>query len=301
MYIQEHNIEQQKHANIAWVHSYTSTGKEKDEETGYGYFGARYMDHELMTMWLSVDPMSDKYPGLSPYAYCVWNPVKLVDPDGNEMFPTEKRAQKAYERAVRRFGDDRVGEVRNLGTKDNPNYGFFVYGKGKNKNATRVSYNKSSKEFNVSADCPDKQITSSWGLMNYTVFKARKNKIEFQITFGLQLGANIGEKGEVKLNLISVELLNASIDSREGGSFSTVKENNANVSSSVSGKFMGLKAEAGVNYSGGDYIDKNSVNPYGAIGYDPFFLEGSKGEASIGIEFSALLGIKIALTTSKDY
>ena len=41
---------------------YTFTGKEKDEETGYGYFGARYMDHELTSMWLSVDPMADKYP-----------------------------------------------------------------------------------------------------------------------------------------------------------------------------------------------------------------------------------------------
>ena len=60
------------------------TGKERDEETGYGYFGARYMDYELTTMWLSVDPMSDKYPSISPYAYCAWNPVKLVDPDGNE-------------------------------------------------------------------------------------------------------------------------------------------------------------------------------------------------------------------------
>ncbi len=63
---------------------FTFTGKERDEETGYGYFGARYMDHELMTMWLSVDPMSDKYPSLSPYAYCAWNPVKLVDPDGKD-------------------------------------------------------------------------------------------------------------------------------------------------------------------------------------------------------------------------
>ena len=61
------------------------TGKEKDEETGYGYFGARYMGHELMTMWLSVDPMADKYPSISPYAYCVWNPVKLIDPDGREI------------------------------------------------------------------------------------------------------------------------------------------------------------------------------------------------------------------------
>ena len=61
---------------------YTFTGKERDEETGYGYFGARYMDHELMTMWLSVDPMADKYPSISPYAYCAGNPLRLVDPDG---------------------------------------------------------------------------------------------------------------------------------------------------------------------------------------------------------------------------
>ena len=61
------------------------SGKEKDAETGYGYFGARYMDHELMTMWLSVDPMADKYPSISPYAYCAWNPVKLVDPDGKDV------------------------------------------------------------------------------------------------------------------------------------------------------------------------------------------------------------------------
>ena len=59
--------------------------EERDEETGYGYFGARYMDHELMTMWLSVDPMCDKYPSISPYAYCAWNPVRLVDPDGREF------------------------------------------------------------------------------------------------------------------------------------------------------------------------------------------------------------------------
>ena len=66
-------------------YSFVFTGKERDEETGYGYFGARYMDHELMTMWLSVDPMADKYPSISPYAFCAWNPVKLVDPDGREV------------------------------------------------------------------------------------------------------------------------------------------------------------------------------------------------------------------------
>lgn len=61
-----------------------STGKEKDSETGYYYFGARYYNPDL-SLWLSVDPMSDKYPNLSPYNYCAWNPMKLVDPDGMEL------------------------------------------------------------------------------------------------------------------------------------------------------------------------------------------------------------------------
>ena len=69
----------------------TFTGKERDEETGYGYFGARYMDHELLTGWLSVDPMSDKYPSISPYAYCAWNPVKLVDPDGRDVWKIDNQ------------------------------------------------------------------------------------------------------------------------------------------------------------------------------------------------------------------
>ncbi len=57
-------------------------GKEKDYESGFHYYGARYYWSELLTSWLSVDPMADKYPSISPYAYCTWNPIKLVDPNG---------------------------------------------------------------------------------------------------------------------------------------------------------------------------------------------------------------------------
>ena len=60
-------------------------GKEKDYESGFHYYGARYYWSELLTGWLSVDPMADKYPSMSPYSYCAWNPVKLIDPDGSEF------------------------------------------------------------------------------------------------------------------------------------------------------------------------------------------------------------------------
>ena len=69
---------------------YSFTGKERDEETGYSYFGARYYDPDLSGIFFSVDPMSDKYPGISPYAYCAWNPLKLVDPDGRDVWEVDK-------------------------------------------------------------------------------------------------------------------------------------------------------------------------------------------------------------------
>ena len=64
--------------------SYTFSAKERDPETGLSYFGSRYYSSDL-SIWLSVDPMSDKYPSLSPYVYCADNPVKLVDPNGEEI------------------------------------------------------------------------------------------------------------------------------------------------------------------------------------------------------------------------
>ena len=61
---------------------YRFNGKEKDYESGFHYYGARYYWSEVLTGWLSVDPLMDKYPSISPYAYCAWNPLVLIDPDG---------------------------------------------------------------------------------------------------------------------------------------------------------------------------------------------------------------------------
>ena len=96
---------------------FTFTGKEKDAETGYGYFGARYMDHELMTMWLSVDPMSDKYPSISPYAYCAWNPVNLVDPNGEDIDPSCQDEWNAQKMAIQDRKKELEGNRNNLISK----------------------------------------------------------------------------------------------------------------------------------------------------------------------------------------
>ena len=109
----------------------TFTGKERDSETGFSYFGARYYDSDLMTGWLSVDPMADKYPSLSPYAYCGWtrptgadehrliefnianNPVKLVDPDGEEIEDPPYNGS-GWGHNIRRFLYHRLGLSNNI-------------------------------------------------------------------------------------------------------------------------------------------------------------------------------------------
>ncbi len=86
------------------------TGKERDEESGYDYFGARYY-WSLLMHWLSVDPLADKYPGISPYAYCNWNPIKYVDPDGKGVFPSKEALRQAGENVVNNPNYQRQGRT----------------------------------------------------------------------------------------------------------------------------------------------------------------------------------------------
>jgi len=69
------------------------SGKEKDVETGYSYFVARYYDSDL-SVWLSVDPMTYKHPDYTPYAYVYNNPIMLKDPYGlDSVYYNQKGAE----------------------------------------------------------------------------------------------------------------------------------------------------------------------------------------------------------------
>jgi len=42
---------------------------------------------KVVQMWLSVDPLAEVYPTISPYAYVANNPIAFVDPDGKRIKP----------------------------------------------------------------------------------------------------------------------------------------------------------------------------------------------------------------------
>lgn len=67
------------------------TGKERDVETGWDYFEARYYSAAI-GRWLSVDLAGYLAPGWSPYAYTFNDPINFFDPDGEFPFTLHTRS-----------------------------------------------------------------------------------------------------------------------------------------------------------------------------------------------------------------
>jgi RHS repeat-associated protein len=65
---------------------YKYNGKELDMERGLNLYdySARLMDPAL-GRFATVDPKAEKYYSISPYTYCINNPMKFVDPNGKEI------------------------------------------------------------------------------------------------------------------------------------------------------------------------------------------------------------------------
>ncbi|WP_321333075.1 RHS repeat-associated core domain-containing protein [uncultured Bacteroides sp.] len=74
---------------------YKYNGKELDTERGLNLYdySARLMDPAL-GRFSTVDPKSEKYYGISPYAYVANNPIKFIDPNGKDIVATTTEAQR---------------------------------------------------------------------------------------------------------------------------------------------------------------------------------------------------------------
>jgi RHS repeat-associated protein len=83
---------------------YRYTGKERDEETGLGYHGARYYASWL-ARWTAADPIG-LGDGVNRYAYVHGNPVGLNDPSGTEGEEPFKIGQTITRQQAEEFAKD---------------------------------------------------------------------------------------------------------------------------------------------------------------------------------------------------
>jgi len=58
--------------------------------------------------------MMDKYPSVSPYAYCAWNPVKMIDPNGMDTtFAGDKERELYLKYRKKVFESEEYRQVQN--------------------------------------------------------------------------------------------------------------------------------------------------------------------------------------------
>ena len=136
---------------------YTFSAKEKDSETGLSYFGSRYYSSDL-SIWLSVDPMAVKYPHQSNYVYCGNNPLKVIDPNGEDEWEVN---QSGYVRHIQNDKPDRL---------------YAVYGFGKDRWGKRKP--------DVEPLKVDKSIMKTMDSRNkYTTFSVQNNRAKMDELF----------------------------------------------------------------------------------------------------------------------
>ena len=175
------------------------SAKERDVETGLSYFGSRYYSSDL-SIWLSVDPMSDKYPSLSPYVYCADNPVKLVDPNGETWETTEdadyakslidkaKIQQQKYAPNSRSYKllQEGIDGLTKMGADENQKYGFRQSDYKNDKGVTCGSVKKIDNVIYMQY-IGEQKDASSWHeavhVTRYNIWKSNGSNKQSKITF----------------------------------------------------------------------------------------------------------------------
>ncbi|MDQ7917833.1 RHS repeat-associated core domain-containing protein [Mesonia sp. MT50] len=162
-------------------------GKELDEDTGNYYYSARYYNPKW-SIWLSVDPMAEKYPSWSPYSYTLNNPVIYTDPTG-----------MVVESPDTDYGLSKDGKITQIGpTNDDPDRLFALDDNGnKNTEIDHLVVNDKNVLSSLSEDDPnfcqpyentDGELQGQYAItnnkkeaLNIFKFAAKNNKSEWAL------------------------------------------------------------------------------------------------------------------------
>jgi len=205
---------------------YGFNGMHKDDEIkgeGNSYdFGASMYDSRL-GKWLSIDPLSVKFPSISPYVFCKNNPVYFVDSDGRapqDWFLNQKTGKLIYIKGESEITQDFLNKIKSpFSVSDYKRVGNdYMFGKSLPVSLPKFDgTNQLDKDFLI----VDKDFTEI--LMGYVgLEKAQKVKIvEKRFVSGGSMGAgeditstnySIKQVGVTKIDYLKPSELNKKRD-----------------------------------------------------------------------------------------
>jgi len=128
----------------------------------YTDFGARQYNTALRR-WMTPDPLSEKYYGISPYAFCNNSPMVFVDPDGEDSWEINRKGVITYkndkddsnEYRLYSLDSDNNRTQQYVSVKDRELLDAFVDKKGLSSFSTAKNINDIFKVFLFAADNTD--------------------------------------------------------------------------------------------------------------------------------------------------
>jgi RHS repeat-associated protein len=206
---------------------YQYVGKERDEESGLYYYGARYYT-PWIARFISCDPLSAKYAQLSPYNYSDNNPINDYDIDGMQNNNSEE-SERSQPIIINANGtrDEKISEILNnlpknssagkkinveyQGTQDhdiinqtfeyNEKDGVWNLMKGVFKSGLEVDYNISIESTRLQESTKDNPMEKVLGVVD----KVLSNKTVEEVSSGGGLASSMIETAasETKKEIIS--------------------------------------------------------------------------------------------------
>jgi len=102
---------------------YLYGGKELQKKFGINLYDSQARFQSNTGMFLSLDPLAEKYYGISPYSYCAGNPVNLVDQGGDTIHVAAedqglvlKILEKVFDKFASGFKFNKEGNLEYTGT-----------------------------------------------------------------------------------------------------------------------------------------------------------------------------------------
>ncbi|WP_252196543.1 RHS repeat-associated core domain-containing protein, partial [Bacteroides salyersiae] len=236
---------------------------------GWYDYGKRFYDPNYRLSFISVDPLCEKYYSISPYAYCMNNPIKFVDLKGDSISVPEQYKEQFLLDMHAVFGDkasllsfNTSGNlVLNGGTKE------FIKGMSKDQKKVFKGLNETMVDEQITSVVYENnyELTIGGEMKSIDIVKEYGGGVYSKVDNTIVIAPNVGT---VNVTLDQIQFINGVI----GLPTQNVLQN----TTSALFHEIGERNTSNINFRGGVIDYENYVRKIIRLPMRPFDLNHSK-------------------------